>query len=684
MSLRLGIDVGGTFTDIVLDGRELVARCKVRSTPEDPGRAVVEACHVIAGQVGRELPALFADVTHFGLGTTVVTNMLATRSGRRLGLLTTQGFEDLVPLARGNRLCEDGWLVSPPSLVARRCIAGVAERMDRRGSVVRPVDVEGAVRSARHLVDDLGVESLVVSFLWAFRNPDNELAVGDAIRRSLPGVPVVVASELAPVIREYERTQFALLNAYVGQALGWLASLESDLRVLGLDQRIVLTHSSGGAITAEGARAAPIGLAQSGPAAGAAAASALARWRGDASVVACDLGGTSLDVALVGDGEALRRTRGRIVGQWTALSMVDVDSVGSGGGSIAWIDPIGGIRVGPQSAGADPGPACYGHGGVAPTLTDALVVLGYVDPSTFLGGQMPLDAGAARRACATVGEPLGLDPVETAWGIREVALVNMIGAVRNRIASRGLDATDLALYAYGGCGALFGVDIAAGAGARRVVIPEHAPVFSAYGAATASLRRERARSVAARVPDDLDQLADPLDQLRHQVLDDLAGDGVERAEVALSYEADMRFERQGSELTISVVADDCGVPSFDRLEADFRDEYMRRFGEGAMSLGVAIEVMTLRAVGIVSNRADREANMVNHARVSAAPAGQRTLRLARDHDVEVDLYDRAQLVAGSTFVGPALVDAGDTTVFVAPAWTAHIDAHGALVLGMEQ
>src|SRR5581483_10057393 len=335
---------------------------------------------------------LLSRLTRFGLGTTVVTNMLATHTGRRLGLLTTAGFEDLIPLARGNRVSDGGWLVPPPQLVDRACIIGVAERMDRDGAVTTPVDVDGAVRAARDLVEAEGVEALVVSFLWSFRNPAHEEAVGAAVAAKYPDLPIVLGSELSPVIREYERTQYALLNAYVAGALDWLAPLAERLRARGLTVPVVLTHSSGGATTVDGARSTPIGLAQSGPAAGAAAATRLARAMGETQVVTCDLGGTSLDVALISGGEALRRTRGAVLGHWTSLSMVDVDSVGSGGGSIAWVDAVGAIRVGPRSAGAAPGPACYGRGGTDATLTDALVVLGYLDPDHFLGGRMPLDA----------------------------------------------------------------------------------------------------------------------------------------------------------------------------------------------------------------------------------------------------------------------------------------------------
>ncbi|HZP28869.1 MAG TPA: hydantoinase/oxoprolinase family protein, partial [Acidimicrobiia bacterium] len=568
--MRLGVDVGGTFTDVVAVTGAGHVRDKVPSDPGDPAGAVIAACELVAVHLDLSLDELLSRLTRFGLGTTVVTNMLATHTGRRLGLLTTAGFEDLIPLARGNRVSDGGWLVPPPQLVDRACIIGVAERMDRDGAVTTPVDVDGAVRAARDLVEAEGVEALVVSFLWSFRNPAHEEAVGAAVAAKYPDLPIVLGSELSPVIREYERTQYALLNAYVAGALDWLAPLAERLRARGLTVPVVLTHSSGGATTVDGARSTPIGLAQSGPAAGAAAATRLARAMGETQVVTCDLGGTSLDVALISGGEALRRTRGAVLGHWTSLSMVDVDSVGSGGGSIAWVDAVGAIRVGPRSAGAAPGPACYGRGGTDATLTDALVVLGYLDPDHFLGGRMPLDAGRATEACGRVGNEVGLDPVETAWGIREVAQAAMARAVRNRVASRGLVAADLALLAYGGCGGLFAGDIAREVGARVAVVPHLAPVLCAFGAATAPLHRERARSVALRLPAAPGTLEPTLDELRAAVLDDLAADGVDPDASTVQLEADVRFERQGAELGIPIACGPDGRPRLDHLHDEFR------------------------------------------------------------------------------------------------------------------
>ena len=680
--LVLGVDVGGTFTDIVVMGDGAPVRTKVPSTPHDPAMGVLDAVDQVAVRFGTDRRGLLPRLGRFGLGTTVVTNVLATRTGRRLGLVTTKGFEDLVPLARGSRVSENGWLVPPPSLVDRTCIVGIDERVNRDGIVLTDVDPANVIESVAGLVDREHIDTIVVSFLWSFRNPINEDAARAAIASRWPNLRVVCGAELAPVIREYDRTQFALLNAYVDGSLDWLRTLAEQLHADGLVPPVVLTHSGGGVTTVEAARRTPIGLAQSGPAAGGAAALSLSAARGERDVVTCDLGGTSLDVALVSEGALLRRTRGMVVGQWTSLSMVDVDSVGSGGGSIAWVDSVGAIRVGPQSAGAVPGPACYGRGGADPTVTDALVVLGYLEPAAFLGGRMPLDAAAALDACARLGGPLGLDASETAWGIREVALATMARAVRGRIASRGLVASELTLLAYGGCGGLFAADIAADVGSRRTVIPDLAPVFSAYGAATAPLRRERARSVAVRIPARAQGLAEVFAGLEAEVVTDLLADGLVSAASMVMFEADVRFERQGAEITVAVPRDVNGSADVSGLAEEFRAEYARRFGAGAMSTGVIVEAMTLRAVG-TELRPEGPPPCGASPGTADAPSA-RMVRMSRDlPSTNVPVYSGASLRPRESLTGPAIIDAGDTTIWVAVGYSAQLDDAGSLVITKE-
>jgi N-methylhydantoinase A len=396
------------------------------------------------------------------------------------------------------------------------------------------------------------------------------------------------------------------------------------------------------------------------------------------------MGGTSLDVALVHRGEALRRTRGRLVGHWTAMSMVDVDSVGSGGGSVAWVDAMGALRVGPRSAGAKPGPACYGLGGEDATVTDALVVLGYIDPANFLGGQMPLDADAAWRACERLGGLLGLGTEESAWGVREVALTLMAKAVRARLASRGLSGAGLALLAYGGCGPLFGADIAVAVGAGEVVVPELAAVFSAYGAATTPLRRERIQSLAARLPVDATMLRSVSAELWEGARRDLIGDGVAPDQCAVFLEADMRFERQSWELSIMLPGDTADSVDGEHFAELFRDEYVRRFGKGAVAAGVGVELVTVRAVATErqsTGGAEPASEVDDLAGARIDPDSHRAVVIKRaEAAVLVPVYGRERMLKGAVVRGPALVDSADTTVWIPPGRDARVGPSHALLI----
>ena len=531
-TLCIGVDVGGTFTDVVLTGSDLTGaahtwRGKAPTTPDDLGRGVLDACRLVAERAGSTLESLLPRVQRFGLGTTAVTNSLASRAGRRVGLITTRGFEDLVPLARGRRVNEDGWLMMPPQVVERRCIVGVDERIDRHGAVLTPLDVDEVVAAATTLVERERVEALAVSFLWSFRNPTHEEQAVGALVDAFPTVAVTSGAALHPVIREFERSTFALLNAYTSGALTGVEQLAEELARRGPPRARVpralgrwLHHHRGSPPHAHqpgrvGARGGCGGGGRDRPG-----------RRDVADAVTCDMGGTSFDVSVVSGGQATRRARGDLMGIWTALSLVDVDSIGAGGGSLGWIDARGMLRVGPHSAGAVPGPACYGRGGIEPTVTDALLVLGYLAPDRFLGGDMTLDATAASDACARLGRELSLSTDDVAWGIREIALAGMAKAVRGRLAERGLDPRGRALVSYGGCGGLFAADIAQAIGMDTVVIPELASVLSAFGAATADVRRERAQSLEMAFPIDIDAVSVIAEKLRAQVDADVAADGV--------------------------------------------------------------------------------------------------------------------------------------------------------------
>lgn len=681
-----GIDVGGTFTDCVLTEGGRIWRAKSPTTPGELGRGVIAAARLAAGQRGETLEETLPQVARFGLGTTAVTNVLASRTGRRVGLVTTAGFETMLPLARGVReIDEEGWLVTPPSIVESDCIAGVHERIDRNGELILPLDLRSAEAAIRLLIEERRVEVLAISFLWAFLNPVHESAVADMAREMFPHVPVLSAAELHPAAREYERTSFAVLNGYVSGALGGIDELEDELKTMGLAAPLLLVHSGGGSVTVAEARRRPLGLAVSGPAAGVAASVAVGAAAGIGDFVTCDLGGTSFDVSVIQQGEPARRTRGEVMGTWTALSLVDVASIGAGGGSLGWVDARGALRVGPRSAGAVPGPACYGRGGTDATVTDALVVLGYIDPGKFLGGTFRLDAEAANLACARLGEQLEMDAETVAWGIRQLALAGMIRATRSRTGALGLDLREQAFLCFGGSGALFVPDLALAVDAPRVLVPELASVLSAFGAASTDVRRERIHSLMMQFPLDPARVEAEKARLSREALADLEADGVAEKDRSVLFEADIRFSKQVSEIQLLLTDGAFDTDAEALLLDEFREEYAQRYGKGSIVLGAPIELVTLRAVGIGRTTRARVVPQASEAVPEGTPspvAGHRSVRLERGPGGRQDIavHDGGALRPGHTLDGPALIDASDTTIWLPAGMTAMVNPQGTLLM----
>ena len=674
--ILIGIDVGGTFTDAVLIAGPDRFRAKSPSTYPDIGRGVLEACRLAAGSAGLDLAHILPRVRKFGLGTTAVTNAIATRRGLRVGLVTTKGFEETLRLARGRAQEVDGWLQPVDALVQPDAINGIDERIDRNGTVLKPLDPDAVVEAGRYLAEEAQVESIAVSFLWSFLNPAHEREAVRLLRETLPDMPVTAGIDLRPVIREYERTTLAVLNAYAKGAYAGVDELAGTLREQGLEAPVLLCHSGGGAISVEQARAQPVWLAASGPAAGVAAAARLATSAGEAKVLTSDLGGTSFDVAHIAAGAPARTQRGNLMGFWTALPRVDVESVGAGGGSLTWTDERGMLRVGPHSAGSAPGPVCYGRGGEQAALTDALLVLGYIDPARFLGGAMTLDRDAALAAFARQGEELGLDAIEAAWGVREIAVAEMVKALRARLSSHALAASEHCLVSYGGCGALFAAELAQLVGLTRVLIPELAAVLSAYGAATMDIRRERLSTLLLKLPGDAEAIDATFAELHDAVWQDLAADGVPEADRLVRFEADMRFFLQRWELTIALPDEPARGDGGAEAEKAFREEYLRRFGAASTTTSGIVELVGIRAVGIgkMAQAEEAAAPAVAGETRDAEPVGTRQVSLKRGMKPEpVSVYDEASLEPGECFTGPALVDSSDTTIWVPQGMTARVD-----------
>lgn len=678
MGFTIGVDVGGTFTDIVLSDGERTWRDKAPTDPQEFGRGVLQACENVAGQAGYTRADLLPEVDRFGLGTTAVTNVLTVQKGMRVGLLTTAGFEDTIASARSRRVSIDGWLEVPWQPVERSCVRGVVERIGRGGVVVEPLDEAQVVVVLDELVRDHQVESIAVSLLWSFANSGHEDRVAAIARERYPHIPVFAGSELHPSIREYERTMVAVLNAFSGNALDGIDDLAKALANEGLRTPMLLLQANGGTTTLDEARRSPFSLNSSGPSAGVVAAAEFAATAGFTNALCGDAGGTSFDVALVRDSLPQRTQRGTLHGVITAQSTVDVESIGAAGGSIAWVDERGLLRVGPESARALPGPACYGRGGTKPTLTDAMVVLGYIDPASFLRGTMPLDADAALRACASVGEQLGLSGEEVALGIHAIAVEQMGKAARLLATSSGLEPSSLAFLGYGGSGPLFAGDLARIAGVPTVLVPLPASVLSAFGAACAEVRRERLMSVSQMIDAvEPEVLSSKMKTLGEAVDDDVARNGVLQADRQVQFEADMRFFQQSFELTIPI---DDGVFDAEAVKKNFIAQYSQRYGTSAITLGTAVEVAAIRAIG--TGKLPRAAIQVDADRVDSAatPDGTRQILIDSTGRRSVDVYLASNLRPGHTLMGPAIVDQGDTTIVVPNGYRAVRDSRHTLKL----
>ncbi len=696
---RIGVDTGGTFTDCVIvdaTGRAPVGVGKALSTHDDLSIGILHSIENAAATVGLTLDDALRGAELLAHATTVGINALLTGRGARVGLVCTAGFEATVPIARGNKVIgiEERYRTEavhwqkPPLLLRRRDIVGVRERIDAHGTVLEPLD-EADARAQLRTLRDRGVEALAVSLLWSIVEPRHELRIAELAAEELPGVHVTISHRLAPRIGEYERTTTAVLDAYVAPLVAtYIERLRDVFAARGFTGRFVVNQSSGGVRDAARIVDAPVDTLSSGPVGGVCAALDLGRRLGHPNVVATDVGGTSFDVGLVADGR-LQYARRPMVGMYPlATPVVDLISIGTGGGSIAWIDTVlGALRVGPQSAGADPGPACYGRGGTRPTVTDAAVVLGYL---THLGGTLTLDAAAARAAIERdVAGPLGIGVEQAADDILTVANAQMADLVRRSTVQRGHDPADFALYAYGGAAPQYAGRYAADLGVAEVVIPSLASVFSAYGAAATDLRSLAEVEIRPEpLETALEWLTTELDALearaRAEVASHPAGpaDGSSTSDdttgaaaaggVRVERRVHLRFARQVHSLPIVVD----GPLDAASLAATFRAEYERLVGAGTAFASAGIEAVGVAVEARAPVVTDAAIAGAHHDPATAwAPIGERDAWFD-GATTRRPVYDGATVPAGATIPGPAFVELPTTTLVVYPGQTAIQEATG--------
>ncbi|HET9072900.1 MAG TPA: hydantoinase/oxoprolinase family protein [Acidimicrobiales bacterium] len=681
MTYRLGVDVGGTFTDVLLidETTGVTHRAKTPSTPDDQSRGVLDGVVKACGLAGIE-PSEVAQFLH---GTTVATNAILEGKGARVGLVTTRGFRQVLQVARSfvpGGLA--GWITwpKPTPLAHLEDTVEIPERVDTRGRVLVELD-EDAARAALGHLREQGVEALTIAFVNAFANPDHERRVAELAAKELPGIPVSLSSEILPEIREYERTITTVANSYVRPVVGrYLESLERQLRDGGVGSPVHVLRSDGGLASIATAEVAPVSLLMSGPAGGVAGAVWAAGQAGYRNLLTFDMGGTSTDVALVEDGKP-RIGRDTTVGDLTVrASSVDVRTVGAGGGSIAHVPELTrALRVGPQSAGAEPGPAAYGKGGTEPTVTDANVVLGYLPPS-LIGGEMTLDAGAATAAVQRIADAMGLPDARTAAaGIVDIVNENMFGALRLVSVQQGYDPRDFALVAFGGAGPLHANALGRLMGSWPVIVPPSPGVLCAYGDATTSLRNEAARTFIRRFSETSDaEVAAGLRELGAEARAVLDEEGVAGDEQQVSWQVDVRYQGQGFEVPVDVEAVLLDAPgALDEIGRRFDAEHRRLF---MFDLDAEHEVVNLRAV-VQARPAHVAAPELAAGGPDPSPARTGTTSVWIDGaELDAGLYDRARLLAGNVVPGPAVITEMDSTTLVLPGHAATVDRIGNLVI----
>lgn len=686
--MKLGIDIGGTFTDLVLldEASGALQFAKTSTTPDDPTNGIVRGVESVLDRAGVG-PASVTTVVH---GTTLVTNAVIERTGARTGLLTTAGFEDVLEIGRELRYdIYDLFLERPDPLVPRRLRLGVEERIAADGSVVTPLNRDQLASAAERLVSD-GVESVAVCYLHAFANPEHERATVDFLREHYPDLTVSCSSAVMPQIREYERASATVMNAYVQPlTTTYLARLEDRLAEVGVSGVLQVMLSSGRLTTVEGAQATPIHLLESGPAGGTRAGVFWGQKRDDDNVLCFDMGGTTAKASLVhncqpkitNEFEAARKQRFKKgSGLPVRIPTVDMIEIGAGGGSLAQVNDLGLLEVGPASAGSDPGPACYGRGGAQPTVTDADLVLGYLNPDTFLGGEMALDPDAARHALRThVADPLDISVEAAALGIHRVVNENMANAAREHVLEKGQDPRRYTLMAYGGAGPVHASRVARLLGTQTVVVPVGAGVTSALGFLTTPVATERTQSQVRRLNQmDWDTVRDTLERLEAEGRAFVRRADVSTEDIVVERRADMRYSGQGHEITVPLPEGRLSADDVPAVVDNFETAYEERYGR--LVDDVAIESVTWRVLVKEPTRTQPLLPPSRDPRVDAQK-GRRSVRFPeRDAAVDCPIYDRYALAPGTEIYGPAIVEERESTVVAGPHSIAHVDSSRNLVL----
>lgn len=676
--MRIGIDVGGTFTDVVLvdDQTGHIHYTKTLTTPANRAVGVMNALEKIL-----EMAAAKAhQIDYIVHGTTTGTNALIERKGARTGLITTEGFRDVLEIARIERPeagLYDIFVDLPAPLAPRYLRVEVNERVGAGGEVIRLLDEE-SVRQAINYLKAREVQAIAVSLIFSFRNPAHERRIRELCGQLFPEASVSLSSEIVPEFREYERTSTVVINAYLQPVIEhYLDNLVDKLRRYGpVDLRIM--QANGGSMTVADARQRAVNMVNSGPAGGALAAAFVGRLAGDEQIVGVDMGGTSFDIGLIVNGQPHTSSEGQFEGYPVKIPMIDVNAIGAGGGSLAWVDKGGALNVGPESAGADPGPACYGQGN-RPTVTDANLVLGRLNPAYFLGGEMKLDIERARQTIQEqVAGPLGLSLEEAAAGIIRVVNANMVRGISTNTVEKGLDARHFSLLPYGGAGPLHAADLARQLGMQRVIVPPYPGVFSALGLLVANTRYDYVTTIAANEETaDVKMLEQGFAAMEAQGKNQLLAQRLAPENIRLARSADLRYEGQSYELNTPLPAGPLTAQKLRQVIDTFHKLHYQVYAYGSVDEKVEFINLRLTAIGLAP---EVKLGAAQAANKGDAVKGRRRVYFFDHGFVDTPIFNRAKLSPGDTLAGPCLVEEIASTTVIPPGARARVDEYGSMII----
>jgi len=682
---RVGVDSGGTFTDICLfeesEGR--VEVWKVPSTPDDPSRGIAqgvdESLRRVASNPGAQLAA---SVSYFGHGTTVATNALIQHRGVRTGLVTTEGFRDLLEIGRQKRPdLYDFFVNKPLTLVPRDLRIEVPERVHHTGEVEKALDIDAVRKAARKLrLADVG--AVAICFLYSFVRPEHEQEAKRILEEEFPDAFICASHEIAPEFREFERLSTAVVNAYLGPVMrGYINRLAPRLAALGMAATPHMTQSNGGIIGFETAAAMPVRTVLSGPSTGVVGAQAVGQAAGFTDLITFDMGGTSTDVALLKDGQARLASEATVHGYPLKAPMLDIHTVGAGGGSIAYVDTGGLLKVGPRSAGADPGPVCYGRGNLEPTVTDANIVLQTLNPVHLLGGRMAVRQDLAEEAIERLAHRLGLSAMQTAQGIVSVVTANMARAIRVISVQRGHDPRDYTLIAFGGAGPLHAARLARELDIRRILVPRSPGILCAMGLLLTDLRADFAATrLAPLARETLHHIETAFAALDRQAEAWFAQEHIDAEARRLVRTVDMRYAGQNYELAVLVPEGPVTAATVDLLAQGFADAHERMYGFVAEGEPVQLVTFRVEAIGLVRKATLKAEPLASEDATNAIREHRHVWIAEEERSVPCPVYERDRLKAGNNFVGPAIIEQMDATTFILPGMIARVDVFSNLIL----